>query len=304
MSDLLKALTPTPFGWSNNTHYCKWNGIVCQYSRVVAIALPSSSLAGRLPPYIAILTNLTHIDLHNNSLTGPLPDFSELSALESVYLGHNNFNSIPEFCFGSSEGLRNLNLSNNLNLSPWIFSSHLIDSSLLHTLDLEATDIIGSLPSEMFDWFPNLHTVFLSHNNISGKSVVRYLRLNDQGIYSGLKGTIDVISSMRFLSQVWLQYNLLEGPIPNMSNSIYLFDLQLQYNCFTGLVPPSLFTLSSLKNISLGENFLQGPIPVFHKGVKANWETNHFCRRDVGPCDPQVTILLEIFEAFGYPREH
>ena len=118
MSDLLKALTPTPSGWCNKTHYCKWNGVVCQYNRVGAITLPSSSLAGTLPPYITVLTSLTNIDLHNNSLTGPLPEFSELSALETVYLGHNNFTSIPEFCFDSSEGLRNLNLSNNLNLSP------------------------------------------------------------------------------------------------------------------------------------------------------------------------------------------
>lgn len=99
MSDLLKALTPTPSSWSYKTRYCEWNGVVCQYIRVVAIRLPSSSLAGTLSPYIALLTNLTNIDLHNNSLTGPFPDFSELSALETVYLGPNNFTSIPEFCF-------------------------------------------------------------------------------------------------------------------------------------------------------------------------------------------------------------
>ncbi|RHN47252.1 putative leucine-rich repeat-containing, plant-type [Medicago truncatula] len=39
MSQLLKALTPTPSGWSNNTHHCNWTGIVCQSSQVVAIKL-------------------------------------------------------------------------------------------------------------------------------------------------------------------------------------------------------------------------------------------------------------------------
>jgi hypothetical protein len=39
-------------------------------------------------------------------------------------------------------------------------------------------------------------------------------------------------------------------------------------------------------------------MPVFHKGVKATVEPNNFCGSHVGPCDPQVMTLLEIFEAF------
>jgi len=39
---------------------------------------------------------------------------------------------------------------------------------------------------------------------------------------------------------------------------------------------------------------------MFHKGVKATWESNKFFERDVGPCDPQVKISLEIFESFGH----
>ncbi|PNX82211.1 receptor protein kinase TMK1-like protein [Trifolium pratense] len=158
----------------------------------------------------------------------------------------------------------------------------------------------------MFNWFLTLNTVVLSNNNIVGslppslgKSGVSYLRPDNQR--NGLTGPIDVLSSMSNLPQVWLHSNFFTGTIPNMSNCTHLFDLQLQSNFLIGLVPPSLLALSSLKNIFLGNNLLSGPIPVFHKGVKANWEGNNFCRRDVGPCDPQVTILLEILDAFGYP---
>jgi len=310
MSQLMKALTPTPTGWSNNIHYCKWNGIMCDESNqvVTAIKLPSSSLTGTIPENFNSLNNLTDIDLHNNSLTGPLPDLAFLNALQTANLGYNNFTSIPDFCFGGLLNLTTLNLSNNLNLMPWLFPQEISISPLMHTLDLEATNLIGSLPSEMFTWFPRLHTVFLSHNNLSGtlppslgESSIRYLRLNNQGRFSGFTGTIDVISSMRFLSQAWLNNNVFEGPIPNMSSSTNLFDLQLQSNQLVGLVPHSLCTLSSLKNVSLDNNFLQGPIPVFHEGVNASWEGNYFCRNDVGPCDPQVTILLEILGAVGYP---
>lgn len=308
MSDLMKALTPTPTGWSNNIHYCKWNGILCQSNRVVSIKLPSSSLSGTFPPNFNTLTNITYIDLHNNSLTGSLPNFYGLAGLQTVSLGHNMFTSIPPGCFQLLHDLRTLNLSNNLNLDSWAFPiTDLTFSISTETIDLEATNMIGSLPPEMFNTFPSLNTFILSHNNITGslplslgESRVRCLRLNHQG-FSRLSGTIDVISSMRFLSQAWLHNNLFTGPIPTMFNSTYLSDLQLKNNLLTGLVPSSLLALTSLNNISLDNNAFQGPIPAFRKGVKATWEGNRFCRNYVGPCDPQLTILLEIMEAFGYP---
>ncbi|PNY03175.1 receptor protein kinase TMK1-like protein [Trifolium pratense] len=306
MFQLMKAITPTPTGWSNKTHYCKWKGISCNSTTqvVTSIMLPSSSLTGTLPPYIYTLTNLTHIDLHNNSLNGSLPDFEGL-LLQIVSLGHNNFTSIPDDCFRYLSDLRTLNLSNNLNLDPWVFPmDDLSFSTSLETLDLNATNMIGPLLPEKFDSFPNLHTFIISHNKLKGslpqslaKSAVRYLHLNN----NSFSGTIDVISSMSKLSQSWLHNNTFSGQIPNMSNCINLFDLQLQSNFLTGLVPPSLLALSSLNIISLDNNILQGPIPVFHKGVKATWESNNFCRSDVGPCDPQVTILNKISEALGSP---
>ncbi|PNX73729.1 receptor protein kinase TMK1-like protein, partial [Trifolium pratense] len=313
MSDLLKALTPTPTGWSNKTHYCKWKGISCHSNSynssqlVTSIMLPSSSLTGTLPPYLnSTLTYLTHIDLHNNSLNGPLPYFSNLSMLKTVSLGHNNFSSIPENCFDTILSLRTLNLSNNLNLSNWVFPmDDLRSSDFLDTLDLEATNMMGPLHPETFIWFEYLLTFFISHNKIYGNlpqspenSRVRYLQLNN----NRFEGTISVISTMSNLSQAWLHNNKFAGRIPNMSNCTNLSDLQLQSNHLIGLIPPSLLALSSLNIISLDNNVLHGPIPVFHKGVKATLEPNNFCRSDVGPCDPQVMIVLEIFEAFDpYP---
>jgi Leucine-rich repeat (LRR) protein len=273
--------------------------------------LPSSSLAGILPRNIKDLTNLTHIDLHNNSLYGPLPDFSNFLLLQTISLGHNKFTSVPDYCFQYNQDLRTLNLSNNLNLYPWEFPLNNLASSgptSLESLDFEATNMMGSLDPNTFHSFPNLHTFIISHNKMHGslpqslgKSAVRYLRLNNQGGEYVFSGTIDVISSMSNLSQAWLHNNSFTDRIPNMSNCINLSDLQLQSNLLIGLIPPSLLALPSLSIISLGDNMLQGPIPVFHKGVKATLEPNFFCRSDVRACDPQIMILLEIFEAFRSP---
>ncbi|TKY59943.1 Receptor kinase TMK4 [Spatholobus suberectus] len=60
--------------------------------------------------------------------------------------------------------------------------------------------------------------------------------------------------------------------------------------------------LSSLKNVSLDNNELQGPLPVFGKGVKVTLDgINSFCLNTPGNCDSRVMVLLQIAQAFGYP---
>ncbi|KAK2361714.1 receptor kinase TMK4 [Trifolium repens] len=120
MSDFLKALNPTPTGWSNKTHYCEWKGISCDSSRsVTSIMLPSSSLTGTLPPY---LNNLSR-NLH--TLTGTIPPaFSNLTSLVNLTLAENYLNgSIPD-SLKTLPQLQLLDVSNN-NLSGVIpkFSS-------------------------------------------------------------------------------------------------------------------------------------------------------------------------------------
>ncbi|WJX82644.1 non-specific serine/threonine protein kinase [Trifolium repens] len=202
MFQLMKALSPTPLGWSNKTHHCKWKGISCNSTTqaVTSIILPSSSLTGTLPTNIHILTNLTHVDLHNNSLNGPLPDFSDLELLQTISLGHNKFSSVPDNCFQDILNLRTLNLSNNLNLNNWEFPmDDLSYSEHLETLDLEATNMIGKLDPDTFYGFENLQTFFISHNKLRGnplqslgQSPIRYLRLNN----NKFDGTISFTSML------------------------------------------------------------------------------------------------------------
>ncbi|XP_054816930.1 receptor-like kinase TMK4 [Prosopis cineraria] len=164
---------------------------------------------------------------------------------------------------------------------------------------------MGSLPDTFYS-LPSLLKVRLSYNNLTGGlpasfngSRITNLWLNNQ--VNGLSDTIDVLSAMPQLSQVWLQKNQFTGPIPDMFNSKNLFDLQLGDNQLTSLVPTSLMTLSSLENISLDNNKLQGPMPQFNRGgVLVTLEGNSFCKSGLGSCDDCVTTLLEIAVAFWY----
>lgn len=202
--------------------------------------------------------------------------------------------------------LQTFSISENGNLGPWQIPTYLTGSTNLNSFYASNASIFGSIP-DFFDSFPNLQNLKLSYNNFTGflpgslaNSEIQNLWLNNQK--QGLTGTIDVLSSMTQLSQVWLHANAFSGPIPDLSKCTNLFDLQLRDNQFTGIVPSSLMTLPNLKNITLQNNKLQGPKPQFGDGVQAILgPINSFCKDTPGPCDPQVTALLAVAGGLGYP---
>ncbi|CAL8992041.1 unnamed protein product [Prunus brigantina] len=308
MSKLAEGLQPTPNSWSTSTAYCNWEGIICDASnRVTSINLASKSLSGSLPSTLNSLTQLTTLSLQSNSLSGPFPSLANLSSLQEIYLDTNKFTSIPSACFQGLSRLQILTMSQNIYLDPWVFPTELIQASNLVTVAAGDANLYGSLP-DIFDSFPRLQNLKLSYNNFSGflpksfsGSGIQNLWLNNQQF--GLSGTIEVISNMAQLNQVWLHKNKFTGPIPDLSKYKTLFDLQLRDNLLTGIVPATLISSTALQNVSLDNNKLQGPLPVFGSNVKrATFDgSNSFCQTTPGPCDPQVTTLLEVAKAFGYP---
>ncbi|MED6140221.1 hypothetical protein PIB30_091111 [Stylosanthes scabra] len=108
---------------------------------------------------------------------------------------------------------------------------------------------------------------------------------------------------MNQLAIVYLERNSFQGPIPDLSNCTNLQYLFLGGNKLTGQVPPSLMNLSILWEVSLENNWLQGPMPLFNRTItkNASVEGNGFCLDHPGPCDHTVTTLLQVAEEFGYP---
>ncbi|XP_061369141.1 receptor-like kinase TMK4 [Gastrolobium bilobum] len=310
MSKLAKAIGPS--GWSATTAFCNWSGVKCDSSnRVTSINLASKKLSGTLPPDLNSLSQLTYLSLQGNSLSGSLPSLANLTMLVTVYLDGNNFTSVTNGCFQGLTNLQNISMTNNINLAPWTFPTELTQSSNLLQLDLGNTNLMSSLP-DVFGSFVTLQGLRLSYNNLTGGlpksfagSGIQNLWLNNQIDGSGFSGSIDVLSSMTRLSQVWLHKNQFTGPIPDLSNCTSLFDLQLRDNQLTGVVPSSLMGLSSLQSVSLDNNLLQGPVPVFGKGVKFPLDgINSFCQSSPGvPCDPIATTLLDVAAGFGYPLQ-
>ncbi|KAM0052906.1 putative protein kinase RLK-Pelle-LRR-IX family [Helianthus debilis subsp. tardiflorus] len=309
MSKLSTTLSSTPPTWTTTTPFCNWDGIQCDNSnRVTSINLPDKSLTGTLPSDLNQLTQLKTLSLPRNHIAGPLPTLANLTLLEQVILESNNFTSIPPDFFSGLTNLKTVRISDNPDLSPWVVPDTLGENSNLQTFEASNANIVGSIP-DIFDKFTNLQNLRLSYNNLTGAlppsfggSQIQNLWLNNQ--VQGLSGNLDVISLMTQISQAWLQANSFTGAIPDLTNCTILFDLQLRDNQLTGLVPESLMGLPKLANVTLQNNRLQGPLPVFKSGViteLGNENTNSFCLPTSGPCDPQVTALLAVAGAIGYP---
>nr|GMD68002.1 receptor-like kinase TMK4 [Ipomoea batatas] len=307
MSKLLASLSPAPSGWSASKDPCTWTNVNCQKStgNLVSINFDSQSISGKLPSELTQLASLRSLSVQKNSLSGPLPSFANMSSLEELYLDSNQFSSIPQDFLLGIPNLRIFSISDNGNLSPWQIPSYLAESTNLESFHSSNAGITGVIPN-FFDSFPNLQNLRLSYNNLTGSlpgsfgsSKIQSLWLNSQ--QQGLSGTIDVLSSMTQLSQVWLHENAFTGPIPDLSKCVYLFNLQLGDNQLTGVVPVSITALQNLANIILQNNNLQGPIPDFGNNVKINVFGNSFCKDTPGPCDPQVTALLAFAGGLGYP---
>ncbi|XP_059296128.1 receptor-like kinase TMK4 [Lycium ferocissimum] len=306
MAKLAKSLIPTPPGWSGN-NVCKWPGVSCDSSgRVDSISLIGKSLGGQLPPDLNQLANLQSLNLQKNRLSGSLPSLSGLANIQDVHLDSNNFTSVPPDFLKGLTNLQHFSIDENPSLPPWTIPDSLTDSPSLTGFSASNANIIGQIP-DFFGSLPSLENLRLSYNNITGflplsfaKSGIQNLVLNNQKF--GLSGSIDILGSMEQLIQVWIHVNKFSGPIPDLSGCSNLIDLQLRDNSLTGAIPPSLTSLPKLANVSLQNNIFLGPMPGFKPNVQVSLgNTNHFCNPGPGPCDPQVTILIEIAGAVGCP---
>ncbi|KAJ3671923.1 hypothetical protein LUZ60_008002 [Juncus effusus] len=314
MWDMAKSLTNLPSSWKPNSDPCGsagWSGVRCDSSnRVVDINLARLSVAGSLPASLSTLTSLVSLQLQSNSITGPVPSLSSLTSLQRLTLDENFFSSLPPDFPSGLTNLESLSIDDN-PFAPWNLPASLTPSSSISTLtsfSASNASLSGTFP-EILTTLPNLQTLRLSYNNLSGVlplslsgSSIESLQLNNQQSSSKFTGGISVIGSMPQLTLVWLQSNGFTGPIPDLSNLTSLQSFNVRDNELTGVVPPSLTSVSSLQNVSLANNKLQGPFPSFSSKATADVATgNNFCLTTPGPCDPRVTILLAVAAGFNYP---
>ncbi|URE28736.1 STYKc [Musa troglodytarum] len=297
--------------WSLSADPCAaWAGVSCSDGRVTAIQAGKCGLSGSLSPAVRNLTALVRLELQQNRLAGPLPSLAGLSSLQVLLLHGNRFSSLPVGFFAGLSSLQSAFLDDN-PLAPWPLPDSLRDAAALVNFSANTAGVSGPLPAFLATAFPALDHLGLAFNQLSGPvpaafaaAPLRSLWLNNQKGPDRLSGGIAFVENMTALEELWLHSNDFSGPLPNFSQLTSLRDLQLRDNRLTGVVPKSLTQLPSLTKVTLTNNLLQGPVPVFPSSVEevdVDPKDESFCLPSPGACDPRVNVLLTVAKDLGYP---
>ncbi len=227
--------------WLITNQPCSWLGITCNATfwprNVTGIEFVNNNLNGPLPPELSFLTELTHLVIENNPvsgdllwLTGNIPSaITDLQHLRVLKLNYQRLTGELPAQLGRLEHLEVLELSNNLidDFLPVDYGNF----KSLRTMDLSNNLLKGRIPAS-FGRLDSLRTLDLSHNQLG---------------------------------------DLLPDSLGNLRN---LFKLNLEGNQFTGRLPASFSGMSNLSWLSLNDNALYGPV---HPGVIHRADKLEFC---------------------------
>lgn len=310
--DLTKSLTNPPPSWTGSD-VCggvSFSGITCDGAgRVTGINLVKLHLSGTLPSSFANLTALQSLQLQGNVLEGDVPSLAQMGSLETLVLDGNAFSALPPDFLEGLPSLLKLSMD-DLPVKPWSIPDAIAGCAMLQTFSASNASVSGPFPAVLAN-LTAMQTLRLSYNNLTGVlpvglealGALETLQLNNQKSDGKLSGPIDVVAKLPSLKTLWLQSNSFTGPIPEFDPNSQLETFNVRDNSLTGPVPPSLIGIASLQDVTLSNNFLQGPKPNFTAKTKDIDSGNGFCNKDPGPCDLLVTTLLEVALGFGYPLQ-
>jgi len=201
---------------------------------------------GRIPPEIALLSNLQVIHLDHNTLFGPLVLNDTMSEhLVSWNMSHN-FLTGQLHPFGPTKHLEIFDFS--FNQIESLSSNFLLtnDETMMNLQDVNLA--FNRLEGPLSRFVTNLNTTSLTS-----------LQLQQNRLTGSLGTTIGRFTNLRKLS---FDSNTVEGKLPTeLGLLINLRDLEAFNNNLTGPVISELGHLTNLQTMSLSGNMLQGMLP-------------------------------------------
>ncbi|KAL6333021.1 hypothetical protein AAG906_020041 [Vitis piasezkii] len=294
-----EALRNSTWWWymeNTTSHHCTWDGITCNreghlkfssFPSLLHLNLSHSSIYGRIPDEIGMLTKLTYLRISECDVYGELPNLIHLD------LGSNSLSSVIPSSLGNLKNLIHLDLSHNYYLSGAIPSSLGYLKNLIH-LDLGSNSLFGAIPSSL-GYLKNLIHLDLGSNSLSSVipsslgslTNLEYLYLN----FNRINGSIPYeIGNLKNLIHFDLGSNSLSFVIPSSLGS--LTNLEYFHNALVGAIPSSLGYLTNLTYFHLINNQIQGPIPLSF-GLLTNLTHLYLCYNQINGSIPPIIWNLK-----------
>ncbi|TVU29232.1 hypothetical protein EJB05_20790, partial [Eragrostis curvula] len=238
--------------WKPDTHLCHWNGVKYTLTRpwrVRKLKLNGQGLGGQISSSLGNLTFIESLDLSDNSFHGPIPLLNRLQHLKILYLGGNLLQG------AIAEALTNCSsLENHLTgvIPPNVgFLINLVG------LDLQRNNLTGIIPPLLGN-ITTLQFVILGENKLNGiipdniwhmKNIV-WLNLGNE-----LPSNIGPTKSQNsVLGREYVRRpHFRPGTLLESFRGFTLYSLREFFH--------ALVNCSLLKELSLANNNLQGPIP-------------------------------------------
>eukprot|EP00986_Skeletonema_menzelii_P003339 scaffold1013_cov161-Skeletonema_menzelii.AAC.5 len=248
----------TKNGWDINSGVpvCEWDGIGCRISvnggssaTITSIKLPNAGLSATLTSELGMLKDLEEFNLKGNFIAGSIPQ--EVANLDKLFMLDltNNQLSGPLPQWWGSFSLSKLMLAQNKLTGEFfhnIYSPHL---QSLQEVRLEGNGLVGTLDGTTIMQMQNLETLSLSSNDLSGLipgfqlgslSTLKFLYLDDNNFVGPLPSQL-AQTGKSSMEELWVQSNYLSGTVPSSFVRFdMLHDFFIDGNKLTGAIPLQL----------------------------------------------------------------
>ena len=247
---------------------------------LIYLYLSANSLTGEIPAELARLrSTIQDLDFGDNILVGTIPSsLCELTKLNTLSVRFNNIVGRIPSSLSDLTQLRILLLNGNYfsgSLNT-LFSAE-VNMTKLQVFDASNNALTGQLPRHLFEKLPQVSTVALSLNCMTGSLPVEVCSAETLAVLSldGLGSSKDCAGYGSLFVDLFSSQGL-TGSIPECLLALPTLGLlHLSANALTGTIPSDTFS-PSLRNISLSHNHLSSTIPYsFQQGQLLTLDLSH-----------------------------